>query len=189
MKLIVGLGNPGSEYAGTRHNAGFVAIDAFASLLGASLTHSSKHRADIAELNYRGEKIILAKPLTFMNLSGSTVKSLQQHFSIENSDTWIIYDDVDLDLGTIRIRGAGSSGGHNGLKHIIQLCGDNVTRIRIGVGAPPERFPLEKWVLSKFTSDEEIIMRQVAKEVADYLLARTASPELETVSWKTSVIE
>jgi PTH1 family peptidyl-tRNA hydrolase len=189
MKLIIGLGNPGQEYKGTRHNAGFVAIDALAGLLGAHLTHASKHRSDIAEVNYEGEKIILAKPQTFMNLSGASVHSLQQQFSLTNADTWVIYDDVALDLGTIRIRGGGSSGGHNGIKHIIKVCGDDFARIRIGVGAPPDRFPLEKWVLAKFTDEEASTAHLAAKEVAGYLLARINEPELEAASWRLNVIE
>lgn len=153
--LIVGLGNPGKDYAQTRHNAGFLAVDKLADALQEHWKLDKLAQAEMIETNYFDEKIILAKPQTFMNLSGKSVASLSHRFQVPLENIWVVSDDVALPLGTIRVRRDGSAGGHNGLKSIIEsLGGEQFARYRIGVNPPPDNIPLEKYVLQKFSKDE-----------------------------------
>lgn len=133
MKLIIGLGNPGKEYSKTRHNLGFMVIDEFVSSIGIHLDTQKKLKCELAATMANGETIIIAKPNTFMNLSGSAVQKIKQFYKIENNDIWVISDDLDLEFGTIRTRLGGSSGGHNGLKDIIENIGEDFARIRVGI--------------------------------------------------------
>ena len=170
-KLIVGLGNPGKEYTTTRHNVGFLVLDELARKIDARFSPNKKLRGDVSELNLNGEKIILLKPSTFMNLSGEAVQKVVDKYKIELSDVWVVHDDVDLDFGVLRIRKDGSAGGHNGLKSIIKMLGsEEFVRIRIGVGATPERMALEDWVLSKFGKDEIEELDKIKTSVVDKIL-------------------
>ncbi len=157
--LIVGLGNPGSRYAGTRHNAGFMAVDELARLHG--LRFSGKQaNAEVARGNIAGAAVILAKPLTFMNESGRAVGALARFYKVPPERVLIVCDDVALPLGTIRIREKGSAGGHNGLTSVIQHLGtQSFPRLRIGVDRPasPHHSQID-WVLGHFTRDERKVM-------------------------------
>ena len=168
MKLIVGLGNPGKEYEKTRHNAGFMAVERLADEFGfGSFKMAGKHKAEIAEGNIGGVKTILAKPQTFMNLSGQAVRSLIQFYKVELSDLIVIFDDVAIPNGMLRIRPDGSAGGHNGMKSIIQeLGGQDFVRVRLGIEPKqPSRIPLEDHVLGKFTKHEATLMEENLEKI------------------------
>ncbi len=154
--LIVGLGNPGAQYARTRHNMGFRAVETLAERHG--LTFSKiEHKAQTASGTIAGQRVILAKPLTYMNLSGDSVAPLARFYKIEPDHILIIADDLDIPLGTIRIRQTGSSGGQNGIRHIIERMGTQaIPRIRVGIGRPPGRMDAAAYVLTPFKPDEEI---------------------------------
>ncbi len=153
MYVIVGLGNPGSKYDNTKHNVGFETIDYMARELSISVK-KLKHKALIGEGNYKGEKIILVKPQTYMNLSGDSVMSICKYYDLAMENLIVIYDDIDIDLGAVRIRKKGSAGSHNGMKDIIyKLRADNFPRIRVGIGKS-DKMPLKNYVLSGFTKSE-----------------------------------
>ncbi len=156
MKLIIGLGNPGNEYKWTRHNVGFEAIDKLAYDFNINV-NKNKFKAIYGEGIIHGEKVLLIKPLTYMNLSGECVRDFLNFYKdIELSDILVICDDINLPLGSIRIRKKGSDGGQNGLKNIIyQLGSDSFPRLRIGIGQKPPHFTLANFVLSKFNKYEE----------------------------------
>lgn len=172
MFLIVGLGNPGKEYGNTRHNIGFCVIDELAEQEGISVLEK-KHRALIGKGYIGGQKVILAKPQTFMNLSGESVRELVDYYRIDEKEELIVLsDDVSLAPGKLRLRKKGSAGGHNGLKNIIaQLGSDEFQRIRIGVGEKPEGYDLADHVLGHFSASEQKVMAQAAKEAADAVRA------------------
>ena len=136
MKLIVGLGNPGSEYQKTRHNFGFMAVDSYGNHHSARWQSKAKFTADIAELTIDGEKVILAKPLTFYNLTGEAVQKICSFYKISIDDLLVIHDEMALPLGVIRTRRGGSDAGNNGIKNIIQINGAEFARVRIGSGLP-----------------------------------------------------
>ncbi len=154
MKLIIGLGNPGREYTNTRHNIGFEAIDALAEHYNISV-NKSKFKALYGEGKVGNKKVVLVKPQTYMNLSGEAVKAFATWYKIKPEDILIIYDDVSLVPGKLRIRIKGSAGGHNGMKSIIQHLGTNeFERIRVGIGEKPGGWNLADYVLSRFTNVE-----------------------------------
>lgn len=154
MKLIIGLGNPGKEYTKTRHNIGFEAIDALADHDNINVG-KSKFKALYGEGNLGNEKIVLVKPQTYMNLSGESVKAFATWYKVDPKDILIIYDDVSLPPGKLRIRMKGSAGGHNGIKSIIQHLGtDEFERIKVGIGEKPQGWNLADYVLSRFTNAE-----------------------------------
>jgi len=154
MRLIIGLGNPGAEYAGTRHNVGFEAINKLAYDHVINVT-KAKRRALIGEGEIFMQKCLLIKPQTFMNLSGESVRDHIEFYKAESSDIIVIYDDVDIPLGEIRIRKQGSAGSHNGMKNIIyQIESDEFIRVRIGIGEKPPKWDLADYVLSKFKKEE-----------------------------------
>lgn len=165
--LIVGLGNPGKDYERTRHNAGFMAIDAFAKIHGFRWKHEPTLRSNVAEGNVDGVKMIFMKPTTYMNASGEAVRLVMDRFHVDAKSTIVLSDDVALALGALRVRSEGGAGGHNGLKSIIQHIGvQTFWRIKIGVGAPPEHETLETYVLNRFMKEEHgIIDRSVGKAV------------------------
>ncbi len=148
--LVVGLGNPGPRYLTTRHNIGFMVVDALAKQLTVNMKKKLLLPVVLGEGVHEGSRVILAKPTTFMNLSGKAVTALMQKYRIAPEHVIVISDDVTLPLGTIRIRTNGSAGGHNGLKSIIGAIGEQFIRVRIGVDAPPPPMPLETYVLTPF---------------------------------------
>ena len=154
--LIVGLGNPGREYEKTRHNAGFRAIDALAANLGCKID-KLKYQGLYCQTTYRGKKLFLLKPQTYMNLSGRSVLQLSSYFQIPPARIIVMFDDISLEPGRLRVRADGSAGGHNGIKSIIQEVGSqSFPRVEIGVGAKPNpNFDLADWVLSTFSASEE----------------------------------
>lgn len=156
MKLIIGLGNPGSQYEGTRHNVGFDLVDAFLKKQGLSMT-DQKFRADFTVWHHQGEKIYFLKPYTYMNLSGEAVLPFMSYFGIGMEDILVVYDDLDLEPGRIRLRQAGSSGGHNGIKSIIEMLGSqDFKRIKIGIGRPQGGWKVKDHVLAPFHLDDRI---------------------------------
>ncbi|MBC2576347.1 aminoacyl-tRNA hydrolase [Peptostreptococcus canis] len=155
MYIIVGLGNPGKKYENTRHNAGFDAIDKFADENGIKID-KLKHKALIGEGRIGSEKVILVKPQTYMNLSGESVLSVSQFYKVESENIVVLYDDIDLDIGKLRIRKKGSAGSHNGMKSIIKCLGtEDFPRVRIGISRPPEGWDLADYVLSKVSKEQE----------------------------------
>ncbi len=155
MKLIIGLGNPGDKYRGTRHNMGFGVIEELADRWNIPVKNKEM-KGLVGKGIYRGEKVILVKPQTFMNNSGECVRPLVMYYGIAAEDIIVVYDDVNLEPGHIRIRAKGSAGGHNGMKSIIAHLGtEEFARVRIGVGEKPEHFDLADWVLSRFPRDLE----------------------------------
>ena len=154
--LIVGLGNPGREYEKTRHNCGFRAVDLLAENLGCKID-KLKFQGLYAQANYNGTKVFLLKPQTYMNLSGRSVLQLSAYFNIPPQRIIVLFDDISLEPGRLRIRPNGSAGGHNGIKSIIQEVGSQeFPRVKIGVGAKPNpNYDLADWVLSTFSANEE----------------------------------
>lgn len=165
MFIIAGLGNPSKEYENTRHNVGFDTIDAIADKYNINVMEL-KHKAKIGKGYIGGEKVILVKPLTFMNLSGESVRAVIDYYKAEPAaDLIVISDDISLPPGQIRVRMRGSAGGHNGLKNIIQhLGGENFQRIRIGVGEKPKEYDLADWVLGHFNKEDRMAVDEAVKK-------------------------
>lgn len=162
MYLIVGLGNPGSQYENTRHNAGFSAVN---QLADPSANWKTEHHALTQKIKIGSEEIILAKPQTFMNCSGDAVLPLLSWYKIPINHLIVFVDDVQLDCGRIRIRAKGSHGGQNGLRHIIEKVGDSFLRVRFGVGKCPAQWDLADWVLSRFSKEDSEVFQSVLKHV------------------------
>lgn len=162
MKLIVGLGNPGKEYAGTRHNIGFMVIDRLAAVLGVAV-EGKMFKALVGQGLINGEKVVLAKPQTYMNLSGEAVGALLHWFKLSPADLLVIYDDLDLANGKLRLRPGGGSGGHKGVQSIIQaLQTDSFNRVRVGIGRPPAPgYSTVDYVLGHFSQDEAAAREEV----------------------------
>ncbi|MBQ1568232.1 MAG: aminoacyl-tRNA hydrolase [Erysipelotrichaceae bacterium] len=169
MKLIVGLGNPGIEYEKTRHNTGFLLIDSFCEKLGITLD-KNKCKANYGIYRHNGEKIIVAKPQTYMNLSGMAVSSLMKFYDIPIEDLIVVHDDLDLPTGKLRLRRKGSSGGQKGMGSIIsQLGSQDINRIRVGISNDRSR-DTKDYVLSAFSKDELPLLRQALDKGSDALI-------------------
>ena len=170
MKAIVGLGNPGSQYKGTRHNAGFNVVEELARRASAGF-ESAPAEALMARwrrpADSREHDVLLVKPLTFMNLSGQAVGELARYFKIEVADLLVIVDEVHLPLGKLRARARGSAGGHNGLKSVIAHLGDEFSRLRVGVGRGGDQRNLADHVLSRFEKDEAAEVERMTTRAAD----------------------
>lgn len=168
MKLIVGLGNPGSKYRGTRHNIGF---DVISELANRHLNERPKAKfdAEVAEVGIENCKCLLVSPLTYMNLSGKSVLAAQNFYKVSaTEDILVICDDLNLDVGKIRIRARGSAGGQNGIKDIIHRLGtSDFSRLRVGIGRPPPRWDTANYVLGKFDEDDQPVMDIAIKKAAD----------------------
>ena len=170
MKLIVGLGNPGAEYKNTYHNCGFLSVDALAEKLGVSLKKSECH-ALTAHIFVNGNKVILAKPQTFMNLSGKSVWALAAKYKLERKDLIVVYDDVDLPLGTLRFREEGRPGTHNGMKDIVERIGSSeFKRLRVGIGEPPERMQLSDFVTGRISELNAVFLKDAFAKAAEGLM-------------------
>ena len=167
MKLIVGLGNPGLQYAATRHNIGFEVIDSLAEAYNIQVT-KSKYKALIGEGNINGERVILMKPQTYMNLSGEAVRSCMDFHKIINEELLIIFDDVSLEVGQLRLRKNGSAGGHNGIKSIISHIGtQDFSRLKFGVGEKPAGWDLANYVLGRFSEEDLKIVGPRCKDAVE----------------------
>ncbi len=167
MKIIVGLGNPTREYEGTRHNVGFSVIYNIRDKYNINVD-TKKHKALIGKGIIEGEKVILAMPQTYMNLSGESVRELVDYYKCDPEDIIVIYDDISLDVGKLRIRAKGSAGGHNGIKNIIAHLGtQEFPRIKVGVGEKPPRMDLADYVLGHFSKEEQPIIREGADKACD----------------------
>jgi PTH1 family peptidyl-tRNA hydrolase len=163
VKLIVGLGNPGPTYRGTRHNVGFAVVDELAERAGAAFETSP---VDALMVKWRSMDALLAKPLTFMNRSGDAVAPLMRYFKVAPGDVLVILDEVQLPLGRLRARARGSAGGHNGLKSIVEHLGQEVARLRLGVGRGDDRRDLSDHVLARFDREEMVEAdRMIARAV------------------------
>lgn len=159
MYLIVGLGNPGKEYAHTRHNVGFDIIDLLSNKYNISISRA-KFKGEFGEGTIGNEKVILLKPTTYMNLSGESIREISNFYKIPKENIIVVYDDISLEIGKLRIRSKGSAGGHNGIKSIIaNLSSDEFSRIKIGVGHPKN--DLVSFVLGKFSKDERAVLEKV----------------------------
>lgn len=169
MKLIIGLGNPGKEYESTRHNAGFIAIDAFAKKNDIEFNLEPKFKGAIGTKVFNGEKVLLLKPMTYMNLSGESVIAVMNFYKIDVENIIVISDDLDSPLGRIRLRNHGSAGGHNGHKNIINhLHTEDYKRVKIGIGRD-SNIPVVDWVLKKLTENELAVINQAADKVTNAL--------------------
>nr|WP_291233597.1 aminoacyl-tRNA hydrolase [Frisingicoccus sp.] len=165
MYLIAGLGNPSKTYEGTRHNVGFAMIDALADAFQIDVT-TKKHKAIVGRGVIEGMKVILAKPQTYMNLSGESIREIVDFYKIDPENMIIIYDDISLDVGRLRIRKKGSAGGHNGIKNIIAHLGTDVfPRIKVGIGEKPQGWDLADYVLSKYSKEEQQALREASDDV------------------------
>lgn len=169
--LIVGLGNPGENYAHTRHNAGFRALDELAKSLGVKIDRA-KFRGLTAQATYQGQKLLLLKPQTFMNDSGLSVMDAARFYKLPPQRVIVLFDDISLEPGRLRVRSDGSAGGHNGIKSIIGcLNSQNFPRVKIGVGAKPHPdYDLASWVLSNFTKPEEALLAPALERAAQAAL-------------------
>lgn len=171
MYIIAGLGNPGKQYEGTRHNAGFMTLDVLADRYHIDVGEKA-HKALIGKGVIEGNKVILVKPQTFMNLSGESIRSVLDYYKADPSEFIVIYDDISLEPGTLRIRKKGSAGGHNGIKNIIAHLGtQEFPRVRVGVGAKPPRMDLADYVLGHFPKAEWELMTQAFEDGASAAVA------------------
>lgn len=166
MYIIAGLGNPTKEYDKTRHNVGFEVIDRLADRYDIDVSER-KHRAFCGKGMIEGQKVLLVKPQTFMNLSGESLRSVVDYYKVTPEELVVIYDDISLPPGQLRIRLKGSAGGHNGIKNIIAHLGtQEFPRIKVGVGAKPPRMDLKDYVLSRFSKGEQELMDEAFQEAA-----------------------
>ena len=167
MLIIAGLGNPGREYENTRHNAGFMVMDALAEKLGTDITEK-KYKGLYGKAVIGGEKVILLKPQTYMNSSGESLRAAADFYKVAPEDIIVVYDDISLEPGQLRIRAKGSAGGHNGIKSIIAHLGSQeFPRVKVGVGEKPPRMDLADYVLGHFSKEEAAVMADAVKEAAD----------------------
>jgi PTH1 family peptidyl-tRNA hydrolase len=169
--LVVGLGNPGKQYAATRHNVGFMAIDRLAERLGVN-PNRAKFRGTGCLATFNGQKLYLLKPETMMNLSGLAVRQAAQFYKLPPERVLVIFDDISLDPGRLRLRASGSAGGHNGVKSIIaELQSQDFPRVKVGVGAKPHPdYDLAAWVLSTFSAQEKKVLEPALDQAADAVL-------------------
>jgi PTH1 family peptidyl-tRNA hydrolase len=183
MKLIVGLGNPGKQYENTRHNIGFMALDKYASENNLSFKIESRFEGLITQTTYQGEKVILFKPVTYMNLSGRAIYKVVNYYKIDIDDILIIHDDLDLPTGKMRLREKGSSGGHNGLKSIIEnLNTTNFKRVKIGISK--NQNDIIDYVLGKFSKTEMELLDQALNSMDDLIKMFISEKEFKNVMTK-----
>src|SRR5581483_5006172 len=167
LKLIVGLGNPGSEYARTRHNAGFWLLDELARKFGTHFRHESRYHADVARARIGGEELWLLKPMSFMNRSGGPVQSLAGFYKIPVESILVAYDELDFPAGVVRLKQGGGAGGHNGMRDLIAQLGDPFWRLRIGIGHPGDKSAVLNYVLGRPQADDERLILEAVQAAVD----------------------
>ena len=168
IRIIAGLGNPGEKHERTLHNAGFWFADALADAFGGGFRYEKKFDAEICKLAMHGEDVWLMKPQSYMNLSGGPIRSVLDYYRLKANEMLVAHDEIDLPLGTVRFKKAGGHGGHNGLRDVIQHCGPDFLRLRIGVGHPGEKSKVTNYVLKRASSDAE---RAVEDNIAEAVAA------------------
>ena len=170
MKLVAGLGNPGRDYTGTYHNVGFDALDILAARFRApDFGEQKKHNSLVSDVAFGGEKVLLVKPLTYMNLSGNAISSLARYYKIEPKDILVFYDDIDINKGVVRARESGSAGTHNGMRDIVLKLGStDFARVRIGTGPKPNYMNLADYVLSHYGEAEKKVFALAFKAACDF---------------------
>jgi PTH1 family peptidyl-tRNA hydrolase len=182
MRWIVGLGNPGSAYESTRHNAGFMVVDELARRWNISV-NQNKCKALIGEARVGGEKVALIKPMTYMNLSGESVRAFMDYYKAKLEDMIVVYDDLDTETGRIRLRYQGSAGGHNGIKSIIQHTGTQTfNRIRMGISRPKPGMQVVDYVLAPFSKAEQPEVRRMVEDACDAVEFALGHPFEETMA-------
>jgi PTH1 family peptidyl-tRNA hydrolase len=186
MKLIVGLGNVGAQYARTRHNSGFMVVDRLAELLSASPWKTeAKFKAELAEANLDGERVVLAKPHTFMNLSGEAAAAIARFYKINPHDIWVIHDDLDVNFGRLRLRRSGSTAGHNGLKSLVAHLGDGFQRIRFGISLNDRaQQSAEEYVLAPFNAAEREALPHLINAAARIVKEQIEQPEIDETTFE-----
>lgn len=182
MRAIIGLGNPGEEYAGTRHNVGFWVVSLLARRHGIRLNRH-RYNARYGQGEIKGVPVLLVHPMTFMNRSGEAVRPLLKAYALTPQQMLVVYDDMALPLGTLRLRARGSAGGHNGMRSIIAALGtEEFPRLRVGIGAPPPEIDPADYVLSPFEEGEKPLMRQMLEHAADACEAWLTEPIEQVMS-------
>jgi peptidyl-tRNA hydrolase, PTH1 family len=182
MKMIVGLGNPGKQYEQTRHNIGFEVIDALSQQLGIPL-NQSKLKGLYGMGFYKGEKVLLLKPLTYMNLSGESIRAVMDYYQVDLENLLVIYDDLDLPVGKIRLRQKGSAGGHNGIKSTIAHLGtQQFNRVRIGIDRPTTSMPIPDYVLGRFHKEEQLGVQEAVEKSTKACVAWINTPFLQVMN-------
>ncbi len=171
MKLIIGLGNPGKEYEATRHNAGFMAVDALAKEMDAGWKADAKRKAIVASATVNGEKVVLAKPQTFMNLSGDAAAALVSFYKVDPRDILLVHDEMDIEPGRIQFKDGGSAAGHNGVASVYERLGtQDIQRLRIGIGRPPVgQMRGEDWVLSALSPQDAPKALDMTSRMRDWI--------------------
>jgi PTH1 family peptidyl-tRNA hydrolase len=167
LRMFVGLGNPGPEYARTRHNAGYWLVDELARRHGGSWRGESRHQSEVARVRVTGHEIWLVKPQSFMNRSGSPVASLVNFYRIDAGEVLVAHDDLDLPVGALRLKQAGGHGGHNGVRDVIAHLGDGFWRMRIGIGHPGAKGEVVDYALTRPPADEEQLLLEAVRDAAD----------------------
>jgi len=167
MKLIVGLGNVGSQYARTRHNLGFMVVDELARRHNLTFSEKRAWKSQVTEAEIKGEKVILARPTTMMNLSGEAIQQIARFYKTMPLDMWVIHDELDLPFGTLRVRPGGSSAGHNGVQSVIDQIGPDFYHWRVGVGRPTVHLGAADYVLQNFSESESGQLSDLIKAVAN----------------------
>lgn len=182
VKVIIGLGNPGKKYEDTRHNAGFMAIDKISDKWGIPVSQN-KFRALVGEGRVEGEKVLLVKPQTYMNLSGESVGEVLKFYKLTPDDLVVIFDDLDLPTGQLRLREKGSAGGHNGIKSLIQHLGtQEFKRIKVGIGRPEPGRSVSDYVLQSFPAAERARIQEAVEHAADAAVMWTREPFLKVMN-------
>lgn len=167
IKLIAGLGNPGTEYARTRHNAGFLFVEELAQRHGAVFRSEPRHRAEVARAQIAGSELWLVKPMNYMNHSGDAVRSVASFFKVPTQCILVAYDDMDFPAGAVRLKQGGGAAGHNGMRDVIAQMGDEFWRLRIGIGHPPERAQVLDYVLGRPTTHDAVLIEGALRAAAD----------------------
>ena len=167
IKLVAGLGNPGSQYAATRHNVGYWLIDELVRKYSAHFKRESKFKGEVAKIYVAGHDVWLLKPDTFMNLSGQSVSALARFYKIQPEEVLVIHDELDLDPGVVRLKSGGGHGGHNGLRDVSEKMGKSYQRIRLGVGHPGNKNQVSDYVLKKPSQDDRISIERAIDDALD----------------------